>query len=76
MILSFWIYDRLWKVSRTITKQKKVLWFASTGEKNSDKEYERIRKVSNKFEIKKMKDYHDFCLKCEVLLSEDVFENL
>ena len=45
-----------------------------TGKKVSDKEYEHVRKVWNKFEMKTMKDYHDLYLKCDVLLLADVFE--
>ena len=39
-----------------------------TGKKISDKEYEHILQVWNKFEMKTMKDYHNLYLKCEVLL--------
>ena len=42
-----------------------------TGKKISDIEYEHVLKVWNKFG---MKDYHDLYLKCDVLLSADVFE--
>ena len=42
-----------------------------TGKKTSSKEYGH---VWNKFEMKTVKDYHDFYLKCDVLLSADVFE--
>ena len=45
-----------------------------TGKKISDKEYEHVLKVLNKFEMKTMKNYHDLCLKCNVLLLADVFE--
>ena len=45
-----------------------------TGNKVSDKEYEHVLKVWNKFEIKTMKDYHDLYLKYDVLLLADVFE--
>ena len=39
-----------------------------------DKDYEQILKVWNKFEMKTMKDYHELCLKCDVLLLADVFK--
>ena len=42
--------------------------------KISDKEYQHVLKVWNKFEMKTMKDYHDLYLKCDVLLSVDVFQ--
>ena len=60
-----------------------------TRKKNSDKEYKRVLKVWNKFEIKmmkdypdlyykfemkEMKDYHELYLKCNVLLLADVLE--
>ena len=44
------------------------------GKKISDKDYEHVLKVWNKFEINSMKDYHDLYLKCNVLLLADVFE--
>ena len=45
-----------------------------TGKTISDKEYDHVLKVWNKFEMKTMKDYHDLYLKCDVLLLADVFE--
>ena len=36
--------------------------------------YEHVLKVWNKFEMKTMKDYHELCLKYDVLLLADVFE--
>ena len=45
-----------------------------TERKISDKEYEHVPIVWNKFELKKEKDYHDLYLKCDVLLLADVFE--
>ena len=45
-----------------------------TNRKISDKEYDHVLKVWNKFEMKTIKDYHDFYLKCDVLLLADVFE--
>ena len=45
-----------------------------TGKKISGKEYEHVLKVCNKFQMEKMKDYHDLNLKCDVLLLADVFE--
>ena len=42
--------------------------------KISNKEYEHVLEVWNKFEMKTMKDYHDLYLKCEVLTLADVFE--
>ena len=45
-----------------------------TNKKLSDKEYGHVLKVSNTFEMTKMKDYHELYLKCDVLLLADVFE--
>ena len=73
MILSFWMYERFWKVDRAVTKKTKTFYSSLTG-KESDKEYEHGLKVWNKFEIKTMKDYHDLYLKCDVLLLADVFK--
>ena len=44
-----------------------------TGKKISDKEYELVLKIWNKFEMKTMKDYHDLYLKCNVLLLANFF---
>ena len=41
-----------------------------TGKKNSNKEYDHVLKVWNKFEMKTMKNYDDFT----VLLLADIFE--
>ena len=45
-----------------------------TSKKISDKEYDHIVQIWNKFEMKTMKDYHDLLLKCDVSLLADVFE--
>ena len=45
-----------------------------TGKKISDKEYEHVLKVCDKFEIQSMKYFHDLYLKYDVLLLVDVFE--
>ena len=37
-----------------------------TGKRISDKEHEHVLKVYNKFEMKKMRDYHDLYLKCDI----------
>ena len=43
-----------------------------TGKKNSNKDYEYAVNVCNAFEMKTMKDYHEFYSKCDVLLLADV----
>ena len=42
----------------------------------SDKEYQDVLKVWNKLELKRVKDYHDLYLKCDVALLVDVFEKI
>ena len=53
------------------TKEK--FYSSCTGRKITDKEYEHVLNVWNKYE---MKDYQDLYLKCDVLLLADVFEKL
>ena len=45
-----------------------------TGKKSSDKDYEHVLKVCDKFEMRTMKEYHNLYLKCDVLLLTDVSE--
>ena len=42
--------------------------------KTSGKECKHVSNVWNNFKMKKMKDYHNLYLKCDVLLLADVFE--
>ena len=42
--------------------------------KIDNKEYEHVLKVWDTFKIEKMKNYHNFHLKCDVLLLANVFE--
>ena len=53
---------------------KEKFYSSLTGKKISDKEYEHVLKVWNKFEMKIMKDYPNLYLKCDILLLADVFE--
>ena len=46
---------------------KEKFYSSLTDKKFSDKEYEHVLKVWSKFEIKASKDYHDLCLKYDVL---------
>ena len=43
---------------------KKKFCSSLTGKKISDKEYEHVLKVRNKFQMKTMKDYHDTVSRC------------
>ena len=45
-----------------------------TVKKINKKEYKHVLQVWNKLEIKTMKDYHHFYLKCDALLLADIFE--
>ena len=54
---------------------KEKLYSLLTGKKFSIREYDLVLNVWSKFEMKTIKDYHDFYLKCDVLLLADVFEN-
>ena len=50
-------------------------FYSSLAGKNiSDKEYEHVLKVWNKFQMKTMKDYRNLYLKCDFSLLADVFE--
>ena len=52
----------------------KKFYSSLTSKKNSDEEYEHVLKVWKTFQMKSMEDYHDLCIKCDVLLVADVFE--
>ena len=47
-----------------------------TGKQISDKEYEHVLKVWNKFEVKPRKGYQKFYFKCDVLLFANLFKKL
>ena len=53
---------------------KEKFYSSLTGKKISDKENDHVLKVWNKFEMKKMTDYHDLYFKCDILLLAGVFE--
>ena len=42
----------------------------------SDKKYDHVLNVWNKFEMKTMKNYHQLYLKCDVLFLVDVLKDL
>ena len=44
------------------------------GRRFMEKEYKHVLNVLEKSEMKTMKDHHDLYLKCDILLSDDVFE--
>ena len=46
---------------------KEKFYSSLTDRKISDKEYEYVLYVSNKYEMKTMKDYHNLYLKCSII---------
>ena len=62
------------KFKEKLSSKEKFFSSFKSKKKISDKEYQHVLKVWNKFEMKTMKDYHDLYLKCDVLLSVDVFQ--
>ena len=52
---------------------KEKFYNSLTGKNISDKEYDHVFNVWNKFKMKTIKDYHDLNLKSDVLLLADVF---
>ena len=54
-------------------RSKEKFYSSLTGKRINDKEHEHVLKVWNKFEMKKMKDYHDLYLKYDILLLANVF---
>ena len=53
---------------------KEKFYSSLTYRKITEKEYEHVRNVLYKFEMKTMKDYQDLYLKCEVLVLACMFE--
>ena len=47
---------------------KEKFYSSLTDRKISDKGYDRVLNVWKRFEMKRMKDYHNLYLKCDVLL--------
>ena len=55
---------------------KEKLYSSLEGKNICDTAYEQVLQVWNEIEIKTMKGYNELYLKCDVLLSVDVFEKL
>ena len=56
------------------SSDKSEFYSSLNGKVISDKEYQHVLKVWNKFEMKIMKDYQNLYWKSDVLLLADVFE--
>ena len=85
MILSIWVKNVIIQYQIQLNKNdfekfkeelpsKEKFYSLLIDGKISDKEYEHVFNVWKNFEIKTMKDYHDFYLKYDILLLADVFE--
>ena len=61
------------KFKEELTSEKRF-YSLMTGKNISDKEYEHVVMVWDRFAMKKMKGYHNFYLKCDILLLADVLE--
>ena len=61
------------KVDETLSS-KNEFYSLSSDKGISDKQYQYVLKVQNKFEKDTIKDYHNFYLKCNVLLFADTFD--
>ena len=57
-------------------QEKKKFYSSLTDKKITDKEYEHILKVWDRFEMRTTNDYHNLHLKYDVLLLADVLEKL
>ena len=55
---------------------KEEFYSLLAAKKISDTDYEHVHWVLNKFAMKKMKNYYNLYLKCDVLLLADVFQSL
>ena len=57
-------------IKELLSKEK--FYSSLTDRKISDKEYDHVLKVWNKFEMKTMKDYHNLYLKCKCLKNFEI----
>ena len=69
--MSTWVVLKSLKKDYQAKKSFIVRWQIK---KITDAEYEHVLKVWDRSEIKTMRDYHNFYLKCDVLLLADVLE--
>ena len=66
----------VWVILKSLKKNylAKKSYSLSTGKKISDKDYNHVLNVWNKFEMKTMKYQYDLHLKCDILLLADIFQ--
>ena len=69
------ISNELWHLTSIISKTLLIgISITAQQRRITDKEYGHVLHVWNKFEMKTRKDYHNLYLKCDILLSADVFQ--
>ena len=56
-------------------RQKKAFYSSLNMENITDIDYRHVKRVSKKFKLKNLGDYHDLFVQSDTLLLADVFEN-
>ena len=64
------------KLDETRLSHKEAFYSNLNLEDISDEDYAHAQKLWDVFEIKKLREYHNFYVQSDTLLLEDVFENL
>lgn len=67
--------DSFDKFNNTQLPSKEDFYGELNKEHITDKQYQNVQNVWNKFNLKTMGEYHDLYLKSDILLLADVFEN-
>ena len=67
--------DNWEKLNETLTPDKEAFYSKLNKEGITDKHYAHAQKACKAFEIKKLGEYHDLYVQCDILLLADVFEN-
>ena len=67
--------DELRKFNETSLPEKEDFYRQLNMYDITDADYMHAKRVCKDFEIKNLGEYHDFCLKSDLLLLGDVFEN-
>ena len=71
--MAFMIHPKFINIYKTFPSKEKF-HSSLSDTKIYDKKYHHVLNFWNKFEMKIIKDYHDFLLKCDVLFLADVIE--